>query len=148
MLLGALALLLSVDGSQSAAAAEKQHQDRPKAAQLGCPEPVVTHGKKADGNQNVGGATGSGGIRAYIDPATGQLVDTPPDSVPAPQLPADGVKTPVEEPVEIQSPVPGGGIKVDLKGRFRGPLTATVGPDGKIVIQHKPCDEHSDPKRQ
>jgi len=32
--------------------------------------------------------------------------------------------------------VPGGGVKVDLQGRFRSPLIATVGADGKLKTQH------------
>jgi hypothetical protein len=32
--------------------------------------------------------------------------------------------------------VPGGGVKLDLQGRFHSPLAATIGPDGKLKMQH------------
>ena len=48
--------------------------------------------------------------------------------------------------VETPSPVPGGGVMVDLQGRFLSPLTATVGADGKIEMRHAPCVEASEDK--
>jgi hypothetical protein len=38
--------------------------------------------------------------------------------------------------VEAPSPVPGGGVMVDLQGRFRSMLFATIGPDGRVKIMH------------
>lgn len=39
---------------------------------------------------------------------------------------------------ETPSSVEGGGVQVDLQGRFRSPRTATIGPDGKVRIGHEP----------
>lgn len=39
---------------------------------------------------------------------------------------------------EKSSAVEGGGVQVDLEGRFRSPRTATIGPDGKVHIGHEP----------
>jgi hypothetical protein len=38
--------------------------------------------------------------------------------------------------VEIPSVVPGGGVKVDLQGRFRSPLLVTIDANGKAKMQH------------
>jgi hypothetical protein len=52
--------------------------------------------------------------------------------------PDDALSTSSEGLVETLSPVPGGGVKVDLQGRFRSPLIATQDAEGKITIQHLP----------
>jgi len=38
--------------------------------------------------------------------------------------------------VEVPSPVPGGGVKVDLHGRFQSPLIVTIDANGKVKTQH------------
>jgi hypothetical protein len=38
--------------------------------------------------------------------------------------------------VEVQSSVPGGGVKLDLQGRFQSPLVVTIDADGKVKMQH------------
>jgi hypothetical protein len=38
--------------------------------------------------------------------------------------------------VQVPSPVRGGGVIVDLQGRFRAPLLATVGEGGQVAIRH------------
>ncbi len=35
--------------------------------------------------------------------------------------------------------MPGGGVMIDLKGRFRSALTATLSADGKVMMAHVPC---------
>jgi hypothetical protein len=42
---------------------------------------------------------------------------------------------------EKPSTVEGGGVELDLQGRFRSPRTATIGPDGKVHIGHEPHDK-------
>jgi hypothetical protein len=32
--------------------------------------------------------------------------------------------------------VPGGGVRIDLQGRFQSPLIGTIGTDGKVKIEH------------
>lgn len=76
------------------------------------------------------------GIRAYKDPKTGKLGPPPSQGHPAEPSPgADkAVDTQSEGLVEVPSPVPDGGVMVDLKGRFRSHAKATKGPDGKPTI--------------
>jgi hypothetical protein len=89
--------------------------------------------------QPDGAVEGAAGMRIYRDPVTGELRD-PPAEAPAqvPLLPDDALSTSSEGLVETPSPMPGGGVKVDLQGRFRSPLIATQDGEGKITIQHLP----------
>jgi hypothetical protein len=78
-------------------------------------------------------------MRIYRDPVTGELGDPPaeaPDQISLP--PADALSTSSEGLVETPSPMPDGGVMVDLQGRFRSPLIATQDAEGKITIQHLP----------
>ena len=34
----------------------------------------------------------------------------------------------------VEAPAPGGGMTIDLQGRFRSAAVATVGPDGKVTV--------------
>ncbi len=53
------------------------------------------------------------GLRAYIDPDTGEFVPAPPGKRPSPNPrdTHDGLR-------EVPSPVEGGGVMVDMEGRF------------------------------
>jgi hypothetical protein len=89
--------------------------------------------------QPAGAVEGAAGMRIYRDPVTGELGDAPaeaPAQVPLP--PDDALSTSSEGLVETPSPAPGGGVMVDLQGRFRSPLIATQDAEGKITIQHLP----------
>jgi hypothetical protein len=72
-------------------------------------------------------------MRVYVDPATGAVV---PESrvAPAPLLldPATS-KSAVGL---VEEPAPGGGVLVDLKGRFQTPLVAEMGSDGTVQVHH------------
>ena len=66
-------------------------------------------------------------MRAHVDPATGRLVPEPvvpppPQALPAPLPPAAPVAA------------PGGGVMVELGGRFMSDVVATVGPDGHVRL--------------
>jgi hypothetical protein len=76
-------------------------------------------------------------MRIHVDPGSGQLTEPPAGAVspPVPQA-TDALRTFGSRPVEIPSPVLGGGTMVDLEGRFRKPLIGIVEPDGSVVIQH------------
>ena len=96
---------------------------------------------------------GSAGQRIYIDPETGE--QTTPPSAAAPLFESSQSATAKEaaqsatlhtavsdmtsdEGLEEEpSPVPGGGMKVNLQGRFQQPLVATIDPEGKVHIQHQ-----------
>jgi hypothetical protein len=89
--------------------------------------------------QPAGAVEGATGMRIYRDPVTGELGDPPaeaPDQISLP--PADALSTSSEGLVETPSPMPDGGVMVDLQGRFRSPLIATQDAEGKITIQHLP----------
>ena len=89
--------------------------------------------------QPAGAIEGASGMRIYRDPVTGEFGDPPveaPAQVSVP--PDDALSTSSEGLVETPSPVPGGGVMIDLQGRFRSPLIATQDAEGKITIQHLP----------
>ncbi len=96
-------------------------------------------------------STESPGMRAYIDPETGEF-GVPPwweaeaRGTEALVAPGASASTSSEGLVETPSPVPGGGVMVDLQGRFRSPLTATLDDDGKTKMQHSPCTQAFDEK--
>ena len=82
---------------------------------------------------------GTSGIIVHIDPQTGAILKEPaPGTVPLQLTPKEtaAMSTSHEGLAEVPSAVPGGGVKVDLQGRFRSPLIANVGPDGKVRLQH------------
>ena len=87
-------------------------------------------------------AQATAGWRAYIDPETGELTDPPAGSA-ASQSEAAAFSTSHAGLRERPSPVPGGGMMVDLQGRFRSPLVATRGADGKLTIHHPDTTQHS-----
>lgn len=83
------------------------------------------------------------GMRVYIDPQTGGFLSEPPPGVTLPELsPAErnALSTSHQGLTETPGTVPGGGVMLDLQGRFQSPLTATVGPDGKLTIEHNRLD--------
>jgi hypothetical protein len=85
------------------------------------------------------GASGGAGMKVYTDPQTGAIIPEPaPGSenlVLPPQL-QESFSTSSEGLVQVPSPEPGGGVKLDLQGRFQSPLIATFGADGKLRMEH------------
>jgi hypothetical protein len=84
-------------------------------------------------------AAGASGMLIHIDPSTGRIVKQPaPGTVPLQLTPQElnALSTTGKGLVEVPSAVPGGGVRIDLQGRFQSPVFATVGPDGKLVIRH------------
>ena len=93
---------------------------------------------------------GAPGMMIYVDPKTGKFLKEPaPGHVPlelSPQL-QNALSTSHEGLVEVPSSVPGGGIKLDLQGRFQSPLFGTIDADGKLKMQHlKETSESGDEK--
>lgn len=70
------------------------------------------------------------GSRIKIDPQTGKRIPVPSDGV---ALPADPAFSTSHSGL-VEQPAPGGGMMVDLQGRFRSAATATVGPDGTAHV--------------
>ena len=81
--------------------------------------------------------------KAYIDPETGQFVSPPEHDVSAANKPieASALSSSTEKMEEKSSPVPGGGMMIDLKGRFQSPITATIEFDSKTKIEHLANDK-------
>ncbi len=76
--------------------------------------------------------------RAYIDPATGEFVNPPEHETPVAikSIQPSALNTSAEPMEEESSPVPGGGVMIDLKGRLTNPIRATIEGNGKATIQH------------
>ena len=82
---------------------------------------------------------GASGMTIYIDPETGAFLKEPaPGHEPlqlTPQL-QNALSTSDSGLVEVPSPVPGGGVMIDLQGRFQSPLVGTIDANGKVKMQH------------
>jgi hypothetical protein len=87
---------------------------------------------------------GQAGQRIYIDPTTGRFIEPPPDVLAAEALAAQADPLNFEMSTSdvglVEAPLAGGGSMVDLQGRFRSALVATVGSDGKLAIGHQPIE--------
>lgn len=83
---------------------------------------------------------GSSGMKVYKDPETGEFVDSPPEKLPAEIQRADeeAISTSSEGLEQIEVDKLGGGVMIDLKGRFRQQQTATKDADGNITIRCTP----------
>jgi hypothetical protein len=82
---------------------------------------------------------GASGMIIHIDPRTGELRKTPaPGAVPLQLSPQEqnAFSTSHQGLVQVPSLVPGGGVKLDLQGRFQSPLVVTIDPDGKVKMHH------------
>ena len=82
---------------------------------------------------------GASGMIIHIDPQTGKLRKAPaPGTVPLQLSPQErnAFSTSHQGLVEMLSSVPGGGVKLDLQGRFQSPLVVTIDPDGKVKMHH------------
>jgi hypothetical protein len=75
----------------------------------------------------------------HVDPQTGAILKEPaPGTVPLPLTPQlqNALSTSHQGLVEAPGAVPGGGVKLDLQGRFQSPLIVTIDSDGKVTMQH------------
>ena len=84
-------------------------------------------------------SAGAAGMRVYVDPNTGAVLQNPPAG--APPLPLtllerNSLSTSHQGLVEVPSATPGGGYILDLQGRFQSPLMATIDASGKVRMQH------------
>lgn len=77
------------------------------------------------------------GIVVHIDPTTGEFLPEPPATGVAQPPATEAAKAPFPELYEVASPTPGGGVMIDLKGRFRTPLVATIDAEGKVTLKHE-----------
>lgn len=77
------------------------------------------------------------GFVVHIDPITGEFLPGPPAGAVTPPKAAETAKVPPPQFFEVPSPVPGGGVMIDLQGHFRTPLVATIDADGKVTLKHE-----------
>jgi len=88
--------------------------------------------------QSEGETKSAAGYKVYKDPVTGKFGVPPPDAKPL-QLSKElqqALSTSSEGLVQIQSPVPGGGIVVRLNGRFQSAMVAAADAEGNVSV---PC---------
>ena len=90
-----------------------------------------------DGNSATVESQASSGMRAYIDPETGELVQEAPAGSAQPQLRASEDRP---ELVAEPSPVAGGGMMIRLDNRFQAEFKANVDSDGKMNTECKDAD--------
>ncbi|MGH7926895.1 MAG: hypothetical protein ACREQV_03775, partial [Candidatus Binatia bacterium] len=81
----------------------------------------------------------------HIDPATDQILPAPPlpptGHIPEPPL-LQSAPASAPQFLEVPSPTPGGGVKVNLNRQFHQPLVATIDNNGRIKLRHRPA-QHS-----
>ena len=85
----------------------------------------------ADPASDTSTASGAGSW-INIDPQTGKRMPVPSTGVGV-ALPADPAFSTSHSGL-VEQPAPGGGVMIDLQGRFRSAATATVGPDGTAHV--------------
>lgn len=77
------------------------------------------------------------GMRVYRDPKTGKFGVPPPSSAARRRAPTlqQALSRSHEGLEEVYNDGPGGGVFVDLRGRFLAPVVARKGPDGKVSVE-------------
>jgi hypothetical protein len=82
-----------------------------------------------------GGATQSrqAGIRAYIDPQTGELGVPPPGTTTPPSVRAAGRR--LTNIAEVPGTGSAGGVMINTRGRMAANVVATTDPSGKAAVQ-------------
>jgi len=81
---------------------------------------------------------GAAGMTVYKDPITGRLLPIPPGELQ--DLLTDEMKSAVSMSQEglAETAAPGGGVMIDLQGRFQSAMQAAVDADGKVTGH---CDQ-------
>ena len=85
------------------------------------------------------------GLRVYKDPQTGDFTQPPVDASTTTAPPERSFSRSHEGLTAVYSDVPGGGIRLDLQGRFRSHFIATKDADGKVSIHCLPTEEFPKP---
>ena len=102
---------------------------------LAASSPGVTQQVKASG------PLGSANSRVYVDPKTGEIGTPPPGTqlaLPLAPEEKNALNSSSEGLVQVPSPVPGGGVMVDLQGRFRVQTVATIDAQSNLSIRSVP----------
>ena len=84
------------------------------------------------------------GLKIYLDPVTGRP-SIPPTGAAVSDTTSPAVSSSLNTSTQglVEQPAPGGGMMLDLKGRFQSSTKATVREDGSIVIEHLPTTQSS-----
>lgn len=130
--LATLILVLSVGCSPGTPSSVDTRE--PAASSENSP-PSKDTAQATDTRQPAAGATEKApGMVIYIDPKTGEILSKPP----AGALPVEKSTVGTQKELrEVPSPVPGGGVMIELDDRFKSPLKAETNADGKVTIQHQ-----------
>lgn len=83
------------------------------------------------GSSNGARPAPQAGMRAYIDPQTGEFAEPPPGVSSSAGTTSEAFSRSSERLVEVPGTTPAGGVKVDLRGRFLSTFAATVDAAGK-----------------
>jgi len=106
----------------------------PVVAELPSDQPRTEQpGGKAKDEVNTGDRARSdnaAGMRIYVDPTTGQIGTPPPGTISGARAAQGGGAA--GGLTEVPSPADGGGVMVDLQGRFRSTIKAAREPDGSV----------------
>lgn len=134
LLLGVLLLCTQCTGGSPPSDAEEERQTNAKQTAT----PLNTTGTLEQNDKHLIKPGKSAALRVYLDPVTGEFITPPEGEVSAAEMltPRAAFSTSHDDLVEVPSPVTGGGTMIDLKGRFRSPLTATIDGSGQINIGH------------
>jgi hypothetical protein len=85
------------------------------------------------------------GLRVFIDPQSGDFTQPPVETATTTAPPERSFSRSHEGLTAVHSDVPGGGIRLDLQGRFRSHFIATKDADGKVSIHCLPTEEFPKP---
>lgn len=86
-----------------------------------------------DNPQANNSRTATGGLRAYLDPATGKLIEQAPDGISALALTETELYMFSDDDFGlIERVMPDGGLMIDLQGRFREGTVASIDKDQRI----------------
>ena len=94
--------------------------------------PVIGFTEPGPAPATQAGPDAAAGSWIHVDPQTGKRVPRPAGAAVVPPVPAFSTS----HQGLVEKPAPGGGMMVDLQGRFRSAATATVGADGTV---HRDC---------
>ncbi len=95
------------------------------------------------GEADACAALGRAGIVVHIDPQTGRPTTRPSAGQSAAAAAALKAMANRSSTGLVEQPGPAGGVMVNLQGRFRSPVVAQVGSDGKVSVEHARCLQKS-----
>ncbi len=144
----ALAIALALVGSLAIAGAQEAEEAEQQPVGQSAPEITGETNQAASTGEDIGPPArdtpvGDAGMRVHLDPLTGEILPRPADPAGEERAAEDGT-TPVTGPRGwlntygddlVQEPLPGGGFKVDLRGRFQSSVVATIDPEtGEVEV--------------